>query len=188
MNEENLKIKRHSLAHILALAILRTYPEVKFAIGPDVDNGFYYDIDLGDKKLSEDDLVDLEKKMKHIVKQNLKFERSEKDIDLAINEAREADDIYKLEILEDLKATGETKVSYYQLAEFSDLCRGPHLESSGQVDLNSFKLNKLAGAYWRGDEKNKMLTRVYGLAFNKAEELNSYLELLKEAEKEIIVV
>ena len=183
MNEENLKIKRHSLAHILALAILRTYPEVKFAIGPDVDNGFYYDIDLGDKKLSEDDLVDLEKKMKHIVKQNLKFERSEKDIDLAINEAREADDIYKLEILEDLKATGETKVSYYQLAEFSDLCRGPLLESSGQVDLNSFKLNKLAGAYWRGDEKNKMLTRVYGLAFNKAEELNSYLELLKEAEK-----
>ncbi len=183
MNEENLKIKRHSLAHILALAILRTYPEVKFAIGPDVDNGFYYDIDLGDKKLSEDDLVDLEKKMKHIVKQNLKFERSEKDIDLAINEAREADDIYKLEILEDLKATGETKVSYYQLAEFSDLCRGPHLESSGQVDLNSFKLNKLAGAYWRGDEKNKMLTRVYGLAFDKAEELNSYLELLKEAEK-----
>jgi len=183
MEQKNLEMMRHSLAHILALAILRTYPDVKFAIGPDIDNGFYYDIDLGDIKISDADLVEIEKKMKHIIKQNLKFERLEKNIDEAIAEFKKTNDIYKVDILEGLKAEGETKVSFYQLGEFSDLCRGPHIESSGKIKVGSFKLNKIAGAYWRGDEKNKMLTRVYGLAFATPEELNDYLALLKEAEK-----
>lgn len=183
MEQQNLEMMRHSMAHILALAILRTYPEVKFAIGPDVDNGFYYDIDLGDIKISDGDLAEIEKKMKHIVKQNLKFERSEKNIDEAIIEFKKTNDVYKVDILEGLKAEGETKVSFYQLGEFSDLCRGPHVESTGKIKVGSFKLNKIAGAYWRGDEKNKMLTRVYGLAFATPEDLNDYLNLLKEAEK-----
>lgn len=183
MEKQNLETRRHSMAHILALAILRTYPEVKFAIGPNIDNGFYYDIDLGDIKINDNDLIEIEKKMKHIVKQNLKFERSEMNIDEAIVKFKKSEDIYKVEILEGLKAEGETIVSFYQLGEFSDLCRGPHIESTGKIKVGSFKLNKIAGAYWRGDEKNKMLTRVYGLAFSTSEELTDYLNLLKEAEK-----
>jgi threonyl-tRNA synthetase len=183
MNIENLETIRHSLAHVLALAVLRTYPEVKFAIGPDVDNGFYYDIDFGDKKIGDTDLIEIEKKMKHIIKQNLKFIRSEKDIDKAIEESKKNKDIYKIEILEDLKKEGELKVSFYELGEFSDLCRGPHLESSGKIKVGSFKLDKVAGAYWRGDEKNKMLTRIYGLAFDSAEDLRDYLEKMEEAKK-----
>lgn len=180
---EDLEMKRHSLAHILALAVLRTYPEAKFAIGPDVDNGFYYDIDFGDKKISDTDLAEIEKKMKHIIKQNLKFNKSEKNIDEAIKEARDSNDVYKLEILEDLKKEGESRVGFYELGEFSDLCRGPHLESSGKIKPGSFKLDKVAGAYWRGDEKNKMLTRIYGLAFDSAEELKDYIEKMEEAKK-----
>ena len=174
---------RHSLAHVLALAVLRTYPEAKFAIGPDVDNGFYYDIDFGDKKIGDTDLSEIEKKMKHIIKQNLKFVQSEKNIDEAIKESKENNDIYKTEILEDLKKEGESQVGFYELGEFSDLCRGPHLESTGKVKAGSFKLDKVAGAYWRGDEKNKMLTRIYGLAFDSAEELKDYLEKMEEAKK-----
>ncbi len=183
MEKQDLKMIRHSMAHILALAVLRTYPDAKFAIGPDVDNGFYYDIDFGEIKISEDDLLEIEKKMKHIIKQNLKFERSEKNIDEAISEAKNSNDVYKLDILDSLKAEGENMVSFYSLGEFSDLCRGPHIDSSAKIKIGSFKLNKLAGAYWRGDEKNKMLTRIYGLAFSSPEELNDYLNLLKEVEK-----
>ena len=182
MNND-LSLKRHSLAHILALAVLRTYPQAKFAIGPEVSDGFYYDLDLGDIKISESDLIELEKKMKHIIKQNIKFVRSEKDIDEVIKEAEANNDVYKLEILAGLKNEGNTKVSFYELSEFSDLCRGPHIESSGKIELGSFKLSRIAGAYWRGDEKNKMLTRIYGLAFNTTEELNNHLLMLKEAEK-----
>lgn len=183
MNNENLIMMRHSLAHVLALAVLRTYPEVKFAIGPDVDNGFYYDLDFLKEKISDTDLPEIEKKMKHIIKQNLKFVRLEKDINQAIKEAKKNNDVYKLEILEDLKREGESQVSFYELGEFSDLCRGPHLESTGKIKVGSFKLDKIAGAYWRGDEKNKMLTRIYGLAFIEPEELKEYLERIEEAKK-----
>lgn len=186
MNNEsinNLSLKRHSLAHILALAVLRTYPQAKFAIGPEVSDGFYYDLDLGDIKISEFDLIELEKKMKHIIKQNIKFSYSEKNINEAIKEAEANNNTYKSEILVGLKNEGNTKVTFYEIAEFTDLCRGPHIESSGQIELGSFKLTRVAGAYWRGDEKNKMLTRIYGLAFNTAEELNKHLLMLKEAEK-----
>lgn len=183
MEKEQLEMMRHSLSHILALAILRTYPEVKFAIGPEVDNGFYYDLDLGDIKISDSDLKELEKKMKHILKQNLPFVRLEKNIDEAIAEATEKNEVYKLEILQDLKKEGEKQVSFYQLGEFSDLCRGPHVESSGKIKPDTFNLNRIAGAYWRGDENNKMLTRVYGLAFASGEELKDYLNKIEEAKK-----
>ncbi len=183
MENEKLETIRHSLAHVLALAVKRSYPSAKFAIGPSIDNGFYYDIDFGDEKIGDSDLFLLEKKMKHIVKQNLKFEYSEIDIDSAINEAKKNNDTYKLNLLEDLKLEANKKVSFYQLGEFSDLCRGPHLDSSSQLRDISFKLDKLAGAYWRGDEKNKMLTRIYGLAFSSKEELDNYLKMIEEVKK-----
>ncbi len=183
MEKEQLEMMRHSLSHILALAILRTYPEAKFAIGPDVDNGFYYDLDLGEIKISDSDLKELEKKMKHILKQNLPFVRLEKNIDEAIAEATEKNEVYKLEILQDLKKEGEKQVSFYQLGEFSDLCRGPHIESTGKIKPDTFSLSRIAGAYWRGDENNKMLTRVYGLAFSSGEELKEYVDKIEEAKK-----
>jgi threonyl-tRNA synthetase len=183
MEKEKLERYRHSLAHILALAVKEIYPKAKFAIGPSVDNGFYYDIDFADIKISDGDLGEIEKKMKHIVRQNLKFKNYKKDINEAIEEARANSDEYKLDILKELKEKGEKEVSFYTLGDFDDLCSGPHLESTSEVIKESFKLDKVAGAYWRGDENNKMLTRIYGLAFPSAEELKEYIDLLEEAKK-----
>ncbi|PKM91408.1 threonine--tRNA ligase [Candidatus Falkowbacteria bacterium HGW-Falkowbacteria-1] len=181
--KNELEISRHSLAHIMALAVYEIYPNAKFAIGPEIDNGFYYDIDFGEQKIGDNDLIGIEKKMKHIIKQNLKFSRSELSIDEAISKFKKSDDVYKLDILNELKAEGQKVVSFYQLGNFVDLCRGPHIESSAKIKPGSFKLDKTAGAYWRGDEKNKMLTRIYGLAFGGAEELDSYLKMIEEAKK-----
>ena len=178
-----LEIKRHSLAHIMALAVKELWPEAQLAIGPAVDNGFYYDIDFGDVKISETDLKVIEKKISHVQKQNLKFERSEMKIDEALKLAQKNGEVYKAELLEGLKEKGETSVSFYALGSFVDLCRGPHIESTNKIKPGSFKLHKLAGAYWRGDEHNKMLTRIYGLAFETKEELDNYLKMLEEAEK-----
>lgn len=176
-----VEIKRHSLSHLMALAVMEKYPEAKLAIGPAIDNGFYYDIDLGENKINESDLKEFEKRMAHLVKQNLKFEKTEVAIDeaLKIVEGNE----YKTELIKDLKAKGETAVSFYNVGSLNDLCRGPHVESTSKIKPGSFKLEKLAGAYWRGDENNKMLTRIYGLAFNTKEELDSYLNMMAEAEK-----
>jgi threonyl-tRNA synthetase len=182
-NNPELSNKRHSLAHILAAAVKELWPEAKLAIGPAIDNGFYYDIDFGQKKISESDLKDIEKKMSFLVKQNLKFERQEKDIDEALKEATESGDKYKAELISDLKAAGEKIVSFYTVGNFRDLCRGPHVENTNQIKPSSFKLHKLAGAYWRGDEKREMLTRIYGLAFDSKEDLDAYLKSLAEAEK-----
>jgi len=178
-----VEVKRHSLAHLLATAILEKYPDAKLAIGPSIENGFYYDIDFGDNKIVESDLRDFEKQMARLAKQNLKFERSEKNIDEALVEAKKNNDTYKAELIADLKTKGETVVSFYSVGKFTDLCRGPHVENTGSIKPGSFKLDKLAGAYWRGDEKNKMLTRIYGLAYNTKEELDAYLTLMAEAEK-----
>lgn len=178
-----IETKRHSLAHLLACAVLEKFPKAKLAIGPCVENGFYYDIDLGDDKLSDSELRDLEKRMAHLAKQNLSFERFEKPIDEALAEFRSQDDPYKTEIISDLKAQGETIVSFYTVGNFTDLCRGPHVPNTNVIEAGSFKLNKLAGAYWRGDEKNKMLTRIYGLAFDTKAELDAYLKMMEEAEK-----
>lgn len=181
--EANIETKRHSLSHILAYAIKELWPEAKLAIGPAIDTGFYYDIDFGAAKISDNDFKEIEKKMAYLLKQNLKFERSELPIDEGIKKAQAEGEIYKAELIADLKAQGETVVSYYTVGKFTDLCRGPHVGNTNQIKPGSFKLNKLAGAYWRGDEKNKMLTRIYGLAFENKEELTAYLNLMAEAEK-----
>lgn len=181
-NTEDLDLKRHSLAHILARAIKELYPKVKMAIGPVIDNGFYYDFDFGKGKLTEEELKDIEKKMKFIIKQNKKFEKEVLPITEAIKKAKKEGNEYKLEILTDLKKEGEKEVSYYTIDGFEDLCRGPHVDSTKEIDVHGFKLDKIAGAYWRGDEKNKMLTRIYGLAFKNKADLDDYLKLRKEAE------
>jgi threonyl-tRNA synthetase len=178
-----LEILRHSLSHILAVAIMRLWPKAKFAIGPAVDNGFYYDFDFGKIKISESDLLKIDEEMKKIIKANLVFEKSELPIDKALALEKKKGQFYKSELIQDLKKHGEQIVSYFKLGEFDELCRGPHLKSSGQVQNGSFKLEKLAGAYWRGDEKNKMLTRIYGVAFASKNELENYLKMMEEAEK-----
>jgi len=181
--ELSLEIKRHSLAHIMAAAIKELWPDAELAIGPSIDTGFYYDIDFGEVKITEAELKNIEKKMAFLIKQNLKFERADKDINEALKEAKKAGEIYKTELIEGLKEQGEKTVSFYSVGKFSDLCRGPHIENTNQLKPGSYKLDKLAGAYWRGDEKNKMLTRIYGLAFNTKEELDDYLKMMLEAEK-----
>jgi threonyl-tRNA synthetase len=180
---EKLEMMRHSLSHIMAAAILKLYPKTKFAIGPAVDNGFYYDLDFGKIKISDNDLAKIEAEMKNIIKANLFFEKSELPIAKALAREKKSGQIYKEELIKDLKKAGEKSVSYYKLGEFEDLCRGPHIKSTGLVQNGSWKLEKLAGAYWRGNEKNKMLVRIYGLAFLTKQELDNYLKMMEEAEK-----
>ena len=181
--QEKLKIYRHSLSHVMAAAIKGLWPEAKFAIGPAIDNGFYYDIDFGEDGIVEADLRKIERQMKQIVKRGIKFEDEKLSIDEAIKKEKKAGQIYKVELLNDLKKEGESEVTYYTLGEFSDLCRGPHLAGAGKIKPGTYKLEKLAGAYWRGDEKNKMLTRIYGVAFLSQEELKDYEIMIVEAEK-----
>jgi threonyl-tRNA synthetase len=181
--DSNIAVKRHSLAHLLAASVKELWPEAKLAIGPAIDTGFYYDIDFGTTKISEADLKTLEKKMSFLIKQNLKFEVAEKSVDAAIKQEKVDGEIYKAELITDLKANGTTTVTYYTVGKFTDLCRGPHVTNTNQIKPGSFKLQKLAGAYWRGDEKNKMLTRIYGLAFDTKAELDDHLTMLAEAEK-----
>lgn len=177
---ENIETKRHSLSHVLAMVILEMYPEVKLAIGPAIDNGFYYDFD--NLKISETDLEKIERRMNHILKQNLSFEKYTMGVDEALTKEQDREQIYKMELIDDLKAKGEKEVSYYKLGEFEDLCAGPHVQSTKEIKEHSFKLHRLAGAYWRGSEKNKMLTRIYGLAFETRQELEDYQVKMKEAE------
>ncbi len=182
-NNNELEILRHSLSHIMAMSVKELWPNTKFAIGSVIENGFYYDFDFGEEKISENDLKKIEKKMNFLIKQNIKFERSEMEIEEAINRESDKRQEYKVELLEDLKKEGETKVGYYQNNNFEDLCSGPHIESTKDIVKGSFVLNKLAGAYWRGSEKNKMLTRIYGVAFDTREKLEEYKKNMKEAEK-----
>jgi len=171
----NLEEIRHSLSHILALAIKEMYPNAKFGIGPAIDNGFYYDMEV---ELKEEDLVKIEKKMKELLKKEIVFEKK----DITKKEAKELfkDQPYKLELIDEIE---DEKVSIYTSGNFVDLCKGPHVKSSKEIDAKAFKLNKLAGAYWKGSEKNQMLTRIYGLAFENEEKLNEYLKMMEEAEK-----
>jgi len=176
-----LEIMRHSTAHVMAAAIKQLFPEAKFGIGPTIEYGFYYDFDLP-RNLVPEDLVEIEKIMKEIVKKDLPFRRKEMTIKEALKTVRKLKQPYKEELIRDLEKQGEKKVSFYETGQvFLDLCRGPHINSTKEV--GAFKLTKIAGAYWRGDEKNKMLQRIYGVAFNTEEELNNYLNLLAEAEK-----
>ena len=178
----SIEEKRHSLSHILAQAVLDMFPDAKLGIGPIIENGFYYDFELP-RTLIPEDLPIIEKKMKHIIKQAQKFEHYVEPVDEAIKFLKTTKQDYKVELVADLKTAGETEVSFYKNNSFVDLCKGPHVESTGKLKIGTFKLDKIAGAYWRGDEKRPMLQRIYGLAFETAEELNEHLRLRKEAEK-----
>jgi threonyl-tRNA synthetase len=172
-----LEILRHSAAHLMAHAIKRLYKNAKLAIGPAIEKGFYYDIDL-DTQLSDGDLLVIEKEMKRISSNNFKIIRKEMQKDEAIRLFEELNESYKIEILNEIR---ENTVSLYEQGDFVDLCTGPHLPSTGRIRY--FKLLSLAGAYWRGDSKNKMLQRIYGTAFFSKEELEDYLKRMEEAKK-----
>jgi threonyl-tRNA synthetase len=179
---ENLEIIRHSTSHVLATAILEMFPEAKFAIGPAIENGFYYDFDLP-RTLIPEDLLILEEKMRAIIKANHQFEKAEISIAEARTDFSKLGQYYKLELINDLAEAGNTKVSIYKSGAFVDLCSGPHLDSTGEIPFDGFKLTKISGAYWRGDEKNKQLQRIYGVAFANKADLKNYLFMLEEAEK-----
>lgn len=168
----------HTASHIMAQAVKRLYPDTKLAIGPSIANGFYYDLDRETPFVAED-LEKIEAEMKKIVKEGLALERSTKSREGAIAYFKEKDEPYKVELVEDLPEGEE--ISFYSQGEFTDLCAGPHLMSTKAV--KAFKLTSLAGAYWRGDEKNKMLTRIYGVAYPKKAQLEEYLHMMEEAKK-----
>lgn len=200
MNDEQLHAMRHSLAHITAAAVKRLWPDAKFGVGPVVENGFYYDIDLGSEKISEAQFGKIEKTMRRIISEAQVFERTAMPVDEAIVWAKENGQPYKEELLNDLKRSGTTvakdldaselgtiaegdaaisEVSFYKNGDFIDLCRGPHVANTKEV--GAFKLLRVAGAYWRGNEKNPQMQRLYGVAFPTQEELDQYLERLEQA-------
>ena len=200
MENDKLNTMRHSLAHIMAAAIQKIWPDAKFGVGPAVKNGFYYDIDLGDTQMSEQDFKKVEKEMRHIINQAQAFEKSSMSIDDALNWAQENHQPYKQELLNDLKRSGTTvakdidpsqlglesssdsavnSVTFYTNGNFTDLCRGPHIEDTSKV--GAFKIERVAGAYWRGNEKNSQMQRIYGVAFETQEELTQYLKMVEQA-------
>jgi threonyl-tRNA synthetase len=168
----------HSSAHLMAEAVESMFPGVKFWVGPPVENGFYYDMDLGDKKITEEDLAALEKKMNELAKKNNSYSRKEMPKKEAVKYFTEKGDEYKLDLLQNLN---DGEITFYTQGNFTDLCRGPHLPNTGLI--KAIKLTNIAGAYWKGDEKNKMLTRLYGVTFPSQKELDEYLQLLEEAKK-----
>ena len=184
-DEQNVMKMRHTLSHVLAAALVEMYPGVQFGVGPATATGFYYDIDLSEvkdaegnvMKITDADLPKIQKKMYSIINKKFDLVYSEKSREEALAWAKENHQKYKVELIEDLPES-ET-ISFYQLGEFTDLCKGPHVENTGKV--GAFKLIKVAGAYWRGDEKREMLTRIYGVAFETEEELKEYLQRLEEA-------
>jgi threonyl-tRNA synthetase len=201
-NQDNLHAMRHSLAHIMATAIQKLWPETKFGVGPVVENGFYYDVDLGETTISEADFKKIEEGMRQVINSNVPFERFTMPIDEAIKWAKDNKQPYKEELLNDLKRAGTTvakdlspeemgtfsggdskldEVSFYKDGDFTDLCRGPHIGSTKEV--GAFKLMRVAGAYWRGNEKSAQMQRIYGVAFATKEELASHLVMLEEAKK-----
>ncbi len=201
-NQNDIHAMRHSLAHITAAAVQNIWPDAKFGVGPVVENGFYYDIDLGEDSLSDEDFGRIESRMQEIIKADEPFERFTMTIDEAIAWAKKYEQPYKLELLNDLKRAGTTvakdldanelglstdkdsqvdEVSFYRNGDFTDLCRGPHVASTKKVGV--FKLMRVSGAYWRGKEGNPQMQRIYGVAFKTPKELRQHLELLEEAKK-----
>ena len=176
--DDSLSSLRHTASHIMAQAVKKLRPEAKLAIGPSIENGFYYDFDV-DEPFTQEFLTAVEKEMKHIVKQNLKLERFELPREEAIRFMEEKGEPYKVELIRDLPE--DAAISFYKQGDFVDLCAGPHVVISGKV--KALKLMSVAGAYWRGSEKNKMLQRIYGTAFETREELDAYLTRLEEAKK-----
>jgi len=171
---------RHSLAHILALSVSELFPNTKFGTGPAIENGFYYDFDI-QKSLTQEDLPKIEKRMKEIIKKELSFKKK-------LISKKEAEKIfknqpYKLDLIKEIFKKGIQKISVFQVGDFIDLCKGPHIKSTKEINPNAFKLTNIAGAYWKGKETNPMLTRIYGIAFNSKKELKEYLQFQKEVEK-----
>src|SRR3989454_6207504 len=195
---EKLETKRHSLAHIMAASILEMFPEARFGVGPVVEDGFYYDVHLN-RPLTPEDLQAIENRMREKVKQNLRFERSELAIDAAADMFRKMSQDFKVELLHDLKTRGTTavadlddpnlvggnvnQVSVYKTGTFIDLCRGPHVAATSEIDPESFRLTRISGAYWRGNQAREQMQRVYGVAFDTKKELEDYFVRLEEARK-----
>ncbi|MBD3251946.1 threonine--tRNA ligase [Candidatus Uhrbacteria bacterium] len=191
---QSVETQRHSAAHLMAAAIQRLFPEAKFGVGPVIENGFYYDIDIG-RTITEEDLKEISKQMKKLVSGNPTFEREELSMDEAIKLFEDLGQTYKVELLQDLKEKGTTSlseeeqqdlgnvesVSIYKTGAFTDLCRGPHVEKAS--DIGPWKLTKFSGAYWRGDQNNPQMQRIYGVCFATQEELDDYLTMMDEAEK-----
>ncbi|MCG2689773.1 threonine--tRNA ligase [Candidatus Parcubacteria bacterium] len=177
-SESGLETQRHSISHIMALAVKTLWPGVKFGIGPSIENGFYYDFDFGKTKLSEEDLPKIEAKIRDLLKQNLAFKKK----NISKTEAKKLfkDQPYKLELIKNLPGRD---VSIYESGGFVDLCKGPHVKNTSEINPKAFKLSRVAGAYWLGDEKNPMLTRIYGLHFETEKELSSFVIQQAEAEK-----
>lgn len=176
---EELEVIRHDAAHLLAQALKRLYPHAQFAYGPATENGFYYDVDLGDTKVNEDDFLAIEDEMKKIAKENLKIETFELPRDEAVAYMKERGESYKVEHIGDLAP--EAHITFYKQGEYVDMCVGPHMLYTKGV--KAFKLTSISGAYWKADKNNKMLTRIYGVAFGSKEELAQYLKMIEEAEK-----
>lgn len=186
MKEKQLEKIRHSLAHLLALVILNQYPNAKLGIGPTIENGFYYDFYFKNKKPKEEELKKIEKEIKNLIKKDLKFKKEK----ISYQQAKKIfkNQPFKLELINELKKNKKPITIYLTFSKdkkinFIDLCQGPHIKSTKEIPLDSFLLEKMAGAYWKGSEKNPMLLRIYGLAFENKNKLNKYLELKKEAEK-----
>jgi len=184
MNDKkiDIEVKRHSLSHVLAVAVLDMFPEAKLGIGPAIENGFYYDFELP-RTLIPEDLDILDKKMHELIDKNLDFEK----IDIDTKEVRErlsgSNQKYKLELVEEIIDKGDRGITLYKTGDFVDLCQGPHVKNTKELSSIAFKLNKISGAYWKGDEKNVMMQRIYGIAFDTKRELDDYLKMLEEAEK-----
>ncbi len=182
--EVALHTLRHSLSHILAAAVRQMRPDAKLAFGPPVENGFYYDFDFGGNPIGEGELTQLEQHMRSIIKARLPFVREEKSCEDALRFLEERGEVYKVEYAQeliDLGKVAEGTLSFYTSGDFVDMCEGPHLEHTGLVPKNCFKLDRISGSYWRGDEKRPMLTRIYGLAFASGDELKEYIEMRKRA-------
>ena len=195
---ETLDTKRHSLAHIMAASILEMFPEAKFGVGPVIEDGFFYDVHLN-RALTPDDLQDIEKRMREKVKQNLRFERLEMPLNSAIHLFGDMSQNFKVELLHDLKSRGTTavadlgdanlvggnvnEVSVYKTGDFTDLCRGPHVNETREIDPDSFRLTRVSGAYWRGNQEREQMQRVYGVAFDTKQQLEEYFVRLEEAKK-----
>lgn len=188
--DADIETKRHSFAHILAMAVLELYPNTKLGIGPAIENGFYYDFDFGKNKISDADLAKIEEKMRELISQDLKFKKMK--IDFSDAKAFFKKEPYKIELIKELNKNGEQITIYKTIGDiknnledlklFIDLCKGPHISSALDLNPDAFKLTKIAGAYWKGSEKNPQLTRIYGLAFNTKQELDEYLKMLEIAE------
>ncbi|MCK9378811.1 MAG: threonine--tRNA ligase [Candidatus Moranbacteria bacterium] len=182
MNNKKQEIIKHSTAHILATAVLEMFPEAKFGTGPATEEGFYYDFDLP-RTLIPEDLPLLEEKMRAVIKADHSFEKEEISTENATKHFEKANQTYKLEIIKDLQNEGNKNVTIYKTGNFVDLCSGPHIDSTGEINSQSFKLTKISGAYWRANEKNKQMQRIYGVVFENKKELEEYLENQEKAKE-----